>query len=158
MVLLARGGKVHPLAAKDYFFRNWFSSWAFRSFVDVAPFDRQGHTTESLGLALGLLNRSHSVLFFPEGGRAADGQMGPFKAGIGLLALESGAPVLPAYIRGSFQVLPKGRSIPKRHRIEVRFGPPITMDLYLQSKNGESRLELGRKITEDIERAVRALS
>ncbi len=47
MVLLYGKGKVHPMAAKDYFFRNRLSSWIVRNFVDAAPFDRpQPYTGE----------------------------------------------------------------------------------------------------------------
>ena len=158
MVLLDREGKVHPLGARDYFFRNHFWGWLFPRLADVAPFDRHGHTAESLGLALGLLGRSHSLLFFPEGGRSPDGKMRPFKRGIGLLALESGVPVVPAYIQGSFQALPKGHAVPKRHPIHIRFGQPISVEPYFRSSNGEGHLELSRKITEDIQKAVQDLS
>ena len=158
MVLLYRGGKVHPMAAKDYFFRNRLSGWVVRYFVDGAPFDRHSHTPDSLSLALGLLSRDHSLLYFPEGGRSPDGVMRKLKPGVGLLALESGAPVVPAYISGSYQALPKGQTLPKPHPIHVRFGPPIYSEPFLRSANGEGASELARRFTEEIEKAVQALA
>ena len=157
MTLLYRGGKVHPMAAKDYFFRNRLSGWIVRNFVDAAPFDRHSHTPESLSLALGLLSRDHSLLYFPEGGRSPDGAMRKLKPGVGLLALESGVPVVPAYISGSFETLPKGHTFPKPHPIHVQFGPPLYSEPFLRSANGESASELARRFTDEIERAVQAL-
>ena len=157
MALLYGRGKVHPMAAKDYFFRNRLSGWIVRNFVDAAPFDRHSHTPESLSLALGLLSRDHSLLYFPEGGRSPDGLMRKLKPGIGLLALESGVPVVPAYISGSFEALPKGHTFPKPHPIHVQFGPPLYSEPFLSSANGESASDLARRFTEEIEKAVQAL-
>ena len=157
MALLYSRGKVHPMAAKDYFFRNRVSGWLVRNFVDAAPFDRHSHTPESLSLALGLLSREHSLLYFPEGGRSSDGTMRKLKPGVGLLALESGVPVVPAYISGSFEALPKGQAFPKTHPIHVQFGPPLYSEPFLRSANGESASELARRFTEEIEKAVQAL-
>ena len=157
MTLLYRRGKFHPMAAKDYFFRNRVSGWIVRNFVDAAPFDRHSLTPESLSLALGLLSRDHSLLYFPEGGRSPDGSMRKLKPGVGLLALESGVPVVPAYISGSFEALPKGRTVPRPHPIHVQFGPALYSEPFLRSANGESASELARRFTEEIEKAVQAL-
>ena len=145
------------MAAKDYFFRNKVSAWIVRNFVDGAPFDRHSHTPESLSLALGLLSRDHSLIYFPEGGRSPNGTMRKLKPGVGLLALESGVPVVPAYISGSFQTLQKGQTFPRPHPIHVRFGPPLYSEPFLHSANGESANEMVRRFTEEIEKAVRSL-
>ena len=131
--------------------------WASRTLIDAVPFDRQGLATESLGLAIALLRRDHSLIYFPEGGRSATGEMQPFRAGIGLLAIESGAPVIPANVSGTYEALPKGSSFPKHHPIRVRFGAPISMQPYLQSRGDEGVQDLARRITEDVQKAVEAL-
>ena len=66
-----------------------------------------------------------SLLFFPEGVRSDDGNLGQFKPGIGLLAVGLGVPVVPVYIKGTDSVVAKGGSRPRRGYIEVRFGLPI---------------------------------
>ncbi len=66
-----------------------------------------------------------SLLFFPEGMRSDDGELGPFKPGIGLLASHLGVPVVPVHLRGTDRVLAKGGSRPHRGSIEVRIGEPI---------------------------------
>ncbi|MBC7106881.1 MAG: 1-acyl-sn-glycerol-3-phosphate acyltransferase, partial [Firmicutes bacterium] len=51
--------------------------------------------------ALGLLRQGRAVGIFPEGTRSHDGRLLPPQAGAAVLALRTGAPVLPVYIRGS---------------------------------------------------------
>jgi 1-acyl-sn-glycerol-3-phosphate acyltransferase len=159
LVLLGKGGRpIHPVAAKDYFFRSPWRSWASRLFLGAIPFDRQSAALESLGLAVELLRREHALIFFPEGGRSQDGKIRPFKRGIGFLALESGVPILPVRIEGSFQALPKGRFFLRRHPIRVRIGPPISMEPYLQVVGPPGAQELARRVTEEVEMAVKALA
>ena len=149
---------LHPLAAKDYWFRHRLTSWVSHTFIDAIPFDRRAQFAQSLGLSVALLRENHSILFFPEGGRSTTGKMQPFKPGIGVLALESGAPIVPTRISGSYEALAKGMWFPKRHRIHVRFGAPIAVEPYLQSHGDGDIPELARKITDDVQKAVEALS
>ena len=158
VILGKRKRCLHPLAAKDYWFRNRLTSWVSHTFIDAIPFDRRARFSQSLGLGVALLRENHSLLFFPEGGRSTTGKMRPFKSGIGVLALESGAPIVPARISGTFEALAKGRWFPKRHRIHVRFGAPIAVEPYLPSHGDGDMPELARKITDDVQKAVEALS
>ena len=81
----------------------------------------------------------------------------PVKGGVGMLALESGAPLLPVRIEGSFRVLPKGGFFLKRHAVHVRIGPPISVDSYDPGDTGSPQ-EAIRRLSEDAHRAVEALS
>ena len=67
-----------------------------------------------------------ALVVFPEGTRSRDGKLGPARRGVGALCLAAGVPVVPAHIRGSFDVWPRFRRFPRlRGEIEVRFGSPI---------------------------------
>jgi 1-acyl-sn-glycerol-3-phosphate acyltransferase len=57
--------------------------------------------------------------------RSDDGILRPFKPGIGLLAAQSGVPVVPVHIKGTDSVVAKGGSRPHRGHIEVTFGNPL---------------------------------
>jgi len=157
VALKNRSKYVEPLAAQDYFFRNRLWGWAVYTFMGAIPFDRHGHVIESLGLGAGLLRRKHSLILFPEGGRSPTGKIQSFKGGIGLLALECNAPIIPANILGTFDALPKGRSFLRRHPVSVRFGPVIRVDGYRETFKGEGSMELSRRLAADIQRAVEAL-
>jgi 1-acyl-sn-glycerol-3-phosphate acyltransferase len=157
VVLGNRIRDLHPVAAKDYWFRDRVWSWGSRTFINAIPFDRHARLSEGLGLAVALLRQNHSLLYFPEGGRSVTGQMRRFKAGVGVLALESGASIVPANITGSYEALAKGSWLPKRRKIRIRFGTPIPVDQYFQSHGNGATQELARRITDDAQKAVEAL-
>lgn len=153
----ARSGDTTPLAARDYWFSNRAISWFSDTVLGAAPFDRQGHVSESLGLALELLRKGAPVVFFPEGGRSSTGRPRPFKRGIGLLALQSGAPVIPARVHGTYHSLPKGKFLPKRSRVSVQFGSPIYPAEWTYNGTEVDLLEMAREITIHIQSTVEAL-
>jgi len=92
------------------------------------------------------------LLIFPEGTRSIDGVITAAKAGAGLLACKSGAPVVPIHIRGARDVLAKGSRFPVGSaRIRVRFGPAMTASTYDPGKDHPERfLEASRRILEAI--------
>ena len=155
VALKRRNRDLHPLAAKDYFFKGGLASWASHVFLNAVPFDRLTHVSESLGLAAGLLQRGHSVIFFPEGSRSVSGGMQPFRRGVGVLAVASGVPVVPAHITGTYESMPKGRSWPRRGHVRIRFGPPIRSE---QNLDPEAASDAARQIMLRVQQAVASLS
>jgi 1-acyl-sn-glycerol-3-phosphate acyltransferase len=76
--------------------------------------------------AFRVLHDGHGIGIFPEGPFSREGQLVPGQPGVGLIALRSGVPVVPAGIRGTFEAL-RGRRfyLPRRQPLSVRFGAPI---------------------------------
>ncbi|WP_024822121.1 MULTISPECIES: lysophospholipid acyltransferase family protein [Aminobacterium] len=114
--------------------------------------------SQSAGAALKafleLLEQGENVLLFPEGARSRDGGLQPLEGGVALIAMKSGAPIIPAYIQGSFQSMPPGARFVRPTRIKVTFGPaivPAERTIGLSSKEG--RL----KLLEDVEEALKKL-
>lgn len=153
-----RARDVHVVGAKDYFFNSDLKGWFVSTFLNVLPFDRQDDFLQSLQLSEDAVRLGRSLIIFPEGTRSLSGRMAPFKPGLGLLALELGVPIVPAYIEGTFEALPKGRSLPRFRPITVRFGPPIDVSEYLARAAGEPRYLLYREIARRVQAAVEALS
>jgi long-chain acyl-CoA synthetase len=118
----ASGRELVVLAAKDYFFNTGLRRFAVRNFTRLIPFDRERAQLESLEQALAELAAGRSVLMFPEGTRSPDGLIQGFKSGAGYLALHAGCDVLPVHLSGTFEVLGKGRLLPRRAPVEVRIG------------------------------------
>jgi 1-acyl-sn-glycerol-3-phosphate acyltransferase len=96
---------------------------AFGAFpVDV----RKGRGAAAYEQAQALVEQGHLVGIFPEGQRSRTGWMEPkLREGAARLALETGAPLVPATITGAFRAWPHFRPLPKPGRIKVRFHPPI---------------------------------
>ncbi|MCB1161835.1 MAG: (d)CMP kinase [Candidatus Krumholzibacteriia bacterium] len=81
-----------------------------------------------------------AVLFFPEGTRKPVGRLGRAKFGMGLVAKESGAPVLPVYVKGSTRWK---RALLRRERVEVWIGRPLHIaPLAAQGHRGRELLDL----------------
>ena len=139
--------RLAPAVAADYFGANRIR-WFFAAWLGAFPFNRSGRGgAESFAAAERLLDAGWSVLVFPEGTRSRTGEIGRFRPGIGLLAVRSGRQVLPVRIVGIHRVLPPGAMLPRRGRVEVRFGAPLRA----------TRDENPRAFTARLEAAIRAL-
>ena len=73
-------------AAADFWFDGGLAGPAVALVLGAFPFGRSSDVRASLEHVATLVNKGHSVIVFPEGTRASDGQLGPLRQGIGLLA------------------------------------------------------------------------
>ena len=121
--------------------------------LNARPVKRDGTDSRALKAALKLLAEDRALLLFPEGTRQREGRLGAGKPGAGMLAVMSGAPVVPAYVSGSAQALPPGRALPRPSRVRVSFGPP----LHFKAVGSERRKEQYREATEEMMRAIAQL-
>jgi len=72
-----------------------------------------------------VLARGEALIWFPESWRSPDGSLQEFLPGIGVLAARSGATIVPAFIDGAFEAMPRDRRLPRLVPIRVRFGPAL---------------------------------
>lgn len=92
--------------------------------VPVPRGNRQG-AAAVLKLILSRLEQEENVLLFPEGRRSLDGKLQALEGGVALLAMKTGAPIIPVYVRGSFEALQSKAIFPRPTRIFVHFGEPL---------------------------------
>jgi long-chain acyl-CoA synthetase len=92
---------------------------------NVFPLPRQRNFQPSFAHAGEALDRGFNLLIFPEGTRSAEGKLARFRPGIGILAKQSGAAVLPVAIRGLGELKMRRRGWFRSGTIEVRVGQPI---------------------------------
>ena len=69
--------------------------------------------------------QNRTVIIFPEGTRTSDGKIAKFKAGAALLALSTGASLLPVTISGSYERMPKGSWSISPGEIIMKIDPPV---------------------------------
>jgi len=117
--------RVHPVAAKDYFFSSPLKGLFFRLFMNVLPIERSAKLHEAFVPTELAIRRGHSIIIFPEGTRSVDGETKAFKVGVGYLAARYGLPVLPVYIDGAHKAFGKGHSVPKAFKVSVVYGKPL---------------------------------
>ncbi len=92
---------------------------------NVFPLPRLRDFQRSFAHAGKAMDRGYSVMVFPEGMRSAEGKLARFRPGIGLLAKQSGVPVLPVALRGLGELKMQGRGWFRSGKIEVRVGEAI---------------------------------
>jgi long-chain acyl-CoA synthetase len=101
--------------------------WALGvSLLNLFPLPREAGFRRSFAYAGEAVDRGYSVLVFPEGRHTKDGELCPFRSGIGLLAENLRIPVLPVRIDGLFEVKQAGRKVARPWEISVRIGKPIS--------------------------------
>ncbi len=109
----------------------------------VFPVRRGHHDEEAIKTAAAILDQGEMLLVYAEGGRSRSGKLKEVKPGIGRIALESGAPVVPVAIQGSERVRRwKRLSFPK---VTVRFGEPLSFPVE-QAPSRERQLEAAEQI------------
>ncbi len=87
--------------------------------------------------AVALIKAGKVVVIFPEGSRSLDGHLHEAKAGLGMIVAQTGCSVVPAYLKGTFEVLPAGAKWPRFHPVSVSFGEPLSF----APPAGERRVE-----------------
>ena len=97
----------------------------FHRHVGSIPINLERPDRGGLKKALGALAEGSVVGIFPEGPFSVRGRLERGLPGVALLALRSGAPVIPAGITGTYEALAeRWGHIPRRSALRVRFGPP----------------------------------
>jgi long-chain acyl-CoA synthetase len=152
-----QGNRLAALAASDYFFDTPLKRAYFENFTNLIPMDRSGSFKKSLRSALAAMRGGYNLLIFPEGTRSTSGRMGEFKSTAGYLALHGGLDVLPVYLHGTHDALPKGSVVPRQTRLEVRIGPAISADHLKDLTESLARSDAYKVVTAELERAVLAL-
>ena len=123
--------------------------------------DRSDQTKaiESLKQAAQQVAGGRTVLLFPEGTRSRDGALGEFKKGGFMLAIESGAPIVPVGLAGTRDLVPRGTWMYKRSRVALVVGDPIaTSGMSVDDRDQlmatvRSRIEMAREAAQSRLRA-----
>ena len=121
--------------------------------LHARPVRREGSDPGALRTAAQLLGEGKALLVFPEGTRSLNGCLGEGKPGVGMLAVTSGAPVVPVYVSGTLEALPKGSAWPRRSQVSVSFGPA----LHFKPRNGAGRKERYREAALEMMRGIAEL-
>jgi 1-acyl-sn-glycerol-3-phosphate acyltransferase len=101
----------------------------------------------SLARAAKRVRAGANVIIFPEGTRSAGAEIGPFKSGGFLLAIQAGVPILPVSISGSRRITPRNSLRIESGEIFMRYGKPIAT----AGLTADDREELKQRVREAIE-------
>jgi 1-acyl-sn-glycerol-3-phosphate acyltransferase len=118
--------------------------------------DREGARSAqaTLQAAVDLLRAGELFGFYPEGTRSPDGRLYRGRSGLGWLALNSDAPVIPVAMVGTRKMLPPGAQLPRPARIQIRIGKRMEFGHLA----GEPPARARRAVADEVMRAIGELS
>lgn len=116
------------VAAKDSIFKRKWEARLAQVTVDAFPIPRGGGAREHLDYLKDLLRKNWSVIIFPEGRLTVTGSIGTFRKGAAILAMDTGVPIVPAYVDGMYEVMPRFRRVPRPGHVSVTFSGPVEPD------------------------------
>jgi long-chain acyl-CoA synthetase len=157
MALGDAGKDMVVLAAADYFFDTKYKRAVMENFTNLVPMERSGSLRQSLRHARSFLDRGYNALIFPEGTRSLTGEMAEFKPVIGYLALHAGVGILPIYLHGTHEAMPKGSNLIKSRKVGARIGRYLPVEDLEEMTKGMARAEAYRLIAALVKQQVENL-
>ena len=125
-------------AALDYgvLRRTYWAGWTGAAFgnpltrlvsrlAQVVPIDLGRAGLSSLAFGAAVLRRGQNLVWFAEGERSPTGDLQPFKPGVGMLLSYYPVPVVPVFIRGTYEAMPRGKFLRRLEQVTVTFGEPF---------------------------------
>jgi 1-acyl-sn-glycerol-3-phosphate acyltransferase len=117
--------RASTAAARDVFGQHSLKNTVSRVMTNSLPIERGAEFAGGLRALEQVLRERRPLVLFPEGRRSPDGKMLAFKHGAAMLAIRTGAPIVPIRLEGLHECLARGRHLPLPGPVRVRFGPAI---------------------------------
>ena len=131
--------------AKYELFKNPFFSWWLYK-VGAFPLKRESADLSAIREAMRRVKAGGGLLLFPEGTRSTDGTALKPQEGVGFLTVKLGVPVIPAFVKGTYDALPKGAKFIRPKKVCVYFGRQISVE------RGSPYQQIARDIMDNIRR------
>jgi len=154
-------GRQADFMGKLELFRHPVIGWIYRR-LGGFPIRRGGVTKEALGEAARRLQAGRVVVIYPEGGINLTGELLPPKPGLGLIVARTGAPVLPVYVTGTGEAMPRGSWWIRPRPVTVWLGPTLRFSPVSDVEAGDAGeqekayyMEISRTVMDAIERLRR---
>ncbi len=142
---------TRPVAAQDYWGGSKFRRFLARSFNAILIDRKQIKVHQSpVELMLREIGNIYSLIVFPEGSRAVDGEMGEFKSGLYYLAKKRpDLELIPVYMDNLNRILPRGEFMPVPLLSSITIGSPIYLEAGEQKTEFLSRASSAVKVLKE---------
>ncbi len=146
-------GQIDKYSGIEAFLRNFFYKIG-----DVIPVHRYNEESKKKAVeeCIKRLKKGEILIIYPEGTRSRDGKIHEGKPGIGKIYLKTGVPILPVAIKGTFDLIPVGKSFPKIKRIvRINVGKPLQFKEEIErAKNLDDQSQEYKEICQRISNRV----
>jgi long-chain acyl-CoA synthetase len=149
--------RISAPAAHDYFYKKSLTTWLFRTGFNMFPIKRFGNYFDGLKICTKKIKEGKPLIVFPEGTRSVSGELQKFKPGIGFLAHDLNVPIIPVYIKGAYEALPKGSVFPRPGKIQIIVGEPVNVPEFKNVDTGQPNYPVYQNTTEKVRRAIELL-
>ncbi|HLA43785.1 MAG TPA: lysophospholipid acyltransferase family protein [Aggregatilineales bacterium] len=134
---------IVPFGKKELF-QGGLMTWIVRG-LGGFPVDRDTLDVSAARAIMTILKEGGTILLAPEGTRSLTGEVQPFNNGFIKMAMKAKALILPVGIKGAYEALPKGVSIPRPYKIAVNFGDFIDLSSQPRSADIDALAEAVRQ-------------
>lgn len=136
----------------------------FYFITGVIPIDRKSEESRKKVIkeAIRVLKKGDVLIIYPEGTRTRTGEMGEGKFGVARIFLETGVPILPVAVEGTFELMPPGKKPKIKKVVKINIGKPLYFKEELErirklGWNSEENKQILIKITDKLMRDIASL-
>ena len=133
------------------YFHHPLIKWA-NKLLRLIPLDTASNLIDALRVCSYILKNSKILCIFPEGKRSPTGEIDEFKKGVGILIKELNIPVVPLYIKGTYQAWPSYKKIPCPAKVTLVVGKPLTLEELTKRIN--PHLDLYKNIADNLREEI----
>lgn len=148
-----RKEELYPLATKLYYDNPWALFW-MKVASNAVRIDTIEDFFPALRIAVKVLKAGKAIYIQPEGLRSLDGEVLPFRPGVGVLAVETGFPLVPVYLHNTWKVLPTGWIFPRPYPVSVIFGKPMIMEPYQEKLKTSQAYDAYKEVAEELRNRI----
>jgi len=151
LLITAAVHRTLSFMARENIFRCPVIGWIVKHAYAI-PVKRHGRDMSAVKNALRVLKNGGALAIFPEGTRTKNKKLKPAKAGVGFIVYKAKVPVVPVYIEGSFDAMPRSIKTLKRYPVRVYIGKPVHFrKVYVRTQGKGVYQEIGNEIMQRIE-------
>jgi 1-acyl-sn-glycerol-3-phosphate acyltransferase len=147
---------LYPITTKLFYDNAWVRFW-IKIAANAVRIDSIEDFIPALRAAVQVLRAGKAIYVNPEGMRSTNGTLLPFRPGVGVLAVETGVPLVPVYVSGTWKALPTGRIFLRPYPISVHIGKPIEMEPYIEKKKSRRAYDVYKEVTDELQSRVEEL-
>ena len=138
--------------------------YIFYFITGVIPIDRKSEESRKKVIkeAIRVLKKGDILIIYPEGTRTRTGEMGEGRLGVARIFLETGVPILPVAVKGTFELMPPGKKPKIKKVVKINIGKPLYFKEELErirkaGWNSKKNKQILVKITDKLMRDIASL-